>query len=158
MATGETDRTGLDEATNHLTAVLGRFVPQWIARRAIEVTVSTDRNRYDPGDPVEISIEFHNRLPIPVQITTPRRRLWGWSVDGHLEGSDERRYLSPTGATLEFRGRERKRLHRTWSGLIRRRADPDRWEPLDEGVHEISAFIAVEERPRPTETVTIEVE
>ncbi|MFW5919098.1 MAG: hypothetical protein ACOCSF_02750 [Halanaeroarchaeum sp.] len=157
MGTGETDRTGLDDATNHLTAVLGRFVPQWVARRAIAVTISTDRNRYAPGDPVEISIEFFNRLPIPVQIHTPRQRLWGWSVDGHLEGSDERRYLSRTSATLEFRGRERKRVHKTWNGMIHRSGDLDRWEPLEAGTHEITAFVAVEGVPRPTDTVTIEV-
>lgn len=157
MANTEVDRTGFDDTVNHLTAALGRLVPQWLARRAIVASVATDRSRYDPGDPVDITVEFRNRLPVPVTIRTPRQRLWGWAVDGDLEASDERRYLSDTSATLTFRGRERKRVTRRWNGSLKRTGSPDRWEPPSPGDHEISAFIAVADRPRPEDTTTIRI-
>lgn len=157
MVEGEVDRTGFDETTNHLTAVLGRLVPQSVARWAIAVEVSTDRETYTAGEPVAIDIEFRNRLPVPVTITTPRARLWGWAVDGTLEANEEARYLRPEENTLSFRGRERKRLTRRWGGTIRRTGSPDTWEPLAPGTHEISAFIAVDGRPRPEDRTTIEV-
>ena len=157
MADEAVDRTGFDDTTNYLTEALGRVIPQRLARWAIDVEVTTDREEYAPGEAVEIGIEFRNRLPVPVTITTPRARLWGWAVDGTLEASDERRYLSPAEATLSFRGRERKRIIRRWEGTIRRRGSPDTWEPLAPGPHEISAFIAVEDRPRPEDRTTIEV-
>ncbi len=157
MAADELDRTGFDETTNYLTEALGRLIPQRLARRAIDVDVTTDRTKYAPGEAVEIAIEFQNRLPVPVTVKTPRARLWGWAVDGALEASEERRYLSPEEAMMSFRGRERKRITRRWEGTIRRTGSPDRWEPLTPGRHEISAFIAVEGHPRPEDRTTIEV-
>lgn len=157
MAETEGDRTGLDDPVNHLTAALGRLVPQWLARRAIAVTVSTDRSHYPQGVPVRIQVQFRNRLPVPVTIRTPRQRLWGWAVDGDLEASDERRYLSETEATMTFRGRERKRVSRRWNGSLKRTGSPDRWEPASPGDHEISAFIALEGRPRPEDTTVISI-
>ncbi len=157
MANSEVDRTGFDDTVNHLTAALGRIVPQWLARRAIAVRVSTDRTRYDRGDPVDITVEFRNRLPVPVTIRTPQQRLWSWAVDGDIEASDERRYLSETTASMTFRGRERKLVTRTWHGSLKRTGSPDRWEPPTRGDHEISAFIAVGGDPRPEDTTTIEI-
>lgn len=157
MANSEADRTGFDDTVNHLTAALGRLVPQWLARRAIAVSVSTDRTNYPQGDPVRIQVEFRNRLPVPVTIRTPRQRLWGWTVDGDLEASDERRHLSETEATLTFRGRERKRVSRRWNGSLKRTGSPDRWEPASIGDHEISAFIAVDGQPRPEDSTIIHI-
>lgn len=157
MANTQVDRTGFDDTVNHLTAVLGRLVPQWLARRAVAVSITTERPRYESGDPVRIDIEFRNRLPIPVTITTPRQRLWGWAVDGAVEASDERRYLSETEGTMTFQGRERKRITREWDGTVKRVGAPDRWEPLEPGRHELSAFIAVDGRPRPEARTTIEI-
>lgn len=157
MADDEVDRTGFDDTTNYLADALGRLVPQWIALRAISVRVSTDREEYAPGEPVEIGIEFRNRLPVPVTIKTPRARLWGWAVDGTHEAIEEPRYLRPDESTLHFRGRERKRITRRWGGTIRVSGSPDTWEPLTPGSHEISAFIAVDGRPRPEDQTSIEV-
>jgi hypothetical protein len=157
MANQQADRTGFDDTVNHLTVVIGRLVPQWLARRAIAVSISTDRARYESGDPVTIEIQFRNRLPVPLTISTPHQRLWGWAVDGALEASDEPRYLSTNEGTMTFQGRERKRVTREWDGTVKRAGSPDRWEPLETGTHELSAFIALEHRPRPEARTTIEI-
>lgn len=151
------DRYGLDEETNpnQLASVVGKFVPQWLVRKGLAVNVTTDRERYDVGEPVEITVELRNRLPFPVTIATPQRRLWGWSVDGYLEASDETRYADGESGSLEFRGRERKRFIRQWDGRIKHEGERTKWEQAT-GDLEIAAFVAVgEERPSDSTTVRI---
>lgn len=155
---GSEDRYGLDEETNpnHLSAVLAKFVPQWLARRAVDVRVRTDRDRYRRGQAVDITVELRNRMPLPMSVETPERRLWGWTVDGHLEASDEPRYSDGAAGELQFRARERKRFRRRWDGRIKRVGDPTRWEQATGDV-EIGAFLALEgDRPEDTTTVRIE--
>ncbi|HKJ59500.1 MAG TPA: hypothetical protein VKA37_09730 [Halobacteriales archaeon] len=158
MARDEPDRTGLDESRNVLGSVVGRFVPQWLARRAVAVAVSTDRDRYAPGEPVLLTVEFRNRLPVPIEVETPRHRLWGWTVDGELEASDERRYAGEASGTLSFRPRERKRIRRRWDGRFKRSGEPTRWEPAEPGEYEIEAFVAVDAPNRPADRTTIRIE
>ena len=153
----ERDRTGLEDTTNWLGTFLGRFVPQWLARRAIAVAVTTDATRYETGDPVEITVKFRNRLPVPVVVSTPERRLWGWSVDGVLEASDEPRRESTAAGVFAFRARETKTARWTWRGRFKRTGDPGggeptRWELADPGEHEIRAFVAVDGRRPEAET------
>jgi hypothetical protein len=154
------DRYGLDAENNpnHLGRLLGFFVPQRVVRRGIDVTVDTDRDRYAANDTVRFTIEFHNRLPVPVTVRTPTPRLWGWTVDDCLEASDEpRRQLGEVGGgQLSFRSRERKRVTRRWDGRIKRVGDPTRWEPAS-GEVVLSAFLAVNGR-RPSDETTIRLE
>lgn len=154
------DRFGLDDETNpnQLAAVAGKFVPQPLARRGLAVNVSTDRDRYARDEQVDIAIELRNRLPVPVTVATPQRRLWGWSVDGYLEASDERRYDDGEPGQFEFRARERKRFLRRWDGRIKHEqaGSPTRWEQAT-GELEIAAFVAVA-GDRPTDTTTIRIE
>lgn len=158
MSADEPDRTGLDGSRSAVGSFLGRFVPQWLARRAVSVRVSTDRDRYTPGEPVDITVEFRNRLPVPVEVETPRLRPWGWTVDGELEAGDERRYASETRGTLSFGPRERKRIRRRWNGRFRRSGDPTTWEPADPGEHEIAAFVALDASDRPEDRTTVRIE
>lgn len=158
MPGAEPDRTGVDESRNYLGALLGRFVPQWLARRAIRVRVSTDRDRYAYGEPVRITVELHNRLPVPVEVETPGLRLWGWTVDGELEASDEPRFASDRASSLSFRPRERKRIHRRWDGRFKRAGEPTRWVAADPGEHEIAAFLAVESGERPSDRTTVRID
>lgn len=160
-ATGEVeDRYGLDtdENPNYLGRLLGFFIPQGLARRAITVRVDTDLDRYAAGDEVAVTIEFRNRLPVPITIKTPTPRLWGWAVDGHLEASDEprRRLDDLGGGRLDFRSRERKRVIRRWDGRIKRVGEPTRWEQATGDV-EVRAFLAVDGR-QPADAKTIRVE
>lgn len=149
------DRFGFAER-NYLAEALGVFVPQSLARRAVAVRVETDRRRYRPGDAVEIAIEFRNRLPIPVTISTPGLRLWGWSVDGLVEASDEPRYERASPGEFVFRPRERKRFRRTWDARFERAGERER-EDAQPGEHEIVAFVATDgRRPRDATTVLID--
>lgn len=153
------DPQGFDESRNVLTDLLGKFVPQWLVRRSIGVHVSTDRERYAVGDSVEMTVELVNRLPLPVTLATPSPRLWGWSVDGELEASDETVYLGDASGTLSFRSRERKVLTQTWDGRFKRVGDPTQWVEPKPGDHEIRAFLALEREDRqPADSVTIRLD
>ncbi|MGM0606370.1 MAG: hypothetical protein ACQETB_11965 [Halobacteriota archaeon] len=157
------DRLGFDETTDYLAVALSKFVPNWLAKRAVTVSVSTDRDEYERGEPVDIVVEFTNRLPIPVEVPTPQHRLWGWTVDGLLEATDENRHIRSTPARFAFRGGERKRIVRRWHGRFRR-VGTNEHDGLDRSVlpepgeYEITAFLAVDangSRPEDSVTVTI---
>lgn len=153
------DRYGLDESSNpnHLGRLLGWVVPQRLARRAVAIEVTTDRDRYAAGQNVTVTIEFRNRLPLPITVETPTKRLWGWSVDGHLEASDEgRRPVPEASGALSFRSRERKRVVRRWDGNIKRVGDPTRWEQVT-GTVEIRAFLALG-GDRPDDRTTVHID
>ena len=141
----ETDRTGFDETKNYLSTALGRVVPRVVARRAIDVTVSTDAAEYAPDEPVAITVEIRNRLPIPIEVPTTTRRSWGWAVDGVLEATDERRYVRAEESALSLRAGETKRATATWNGRFRRTADRglDRSVRAERGDHTVSVFVPV---------------
>lgn len=149
------------ESTYALTAGLGleRLVPAAVARRAIDVAVETDRAVYARGDPVEISVTFRNRLPLPVDVPTPRQRPWGWRVDGELEATDERRYVRDRPSSVSFRAGERKRATVTWNGRLERTGDRHESVVPEAGEYEIEAFVATRgDRYRPSDSTVIELE
>lgn len=150
-------RHGLDENRSYLSALAGRLVPQRLARRALAVDVRTDADSYAPGEPVELEVAIRNRLPVVLRVTTPGRRLWGWAVDGELEASDESRFAHSEGGVLVFRPRERKLIRHRWDGRRKRVGERTRFEPLEPGDHELTAFVATEE-PRPSDRTTFRVE
>lgn len=140
------DRYGFDEARNPLVEAVGKFVPQSVVRRALSIRVETDRETYAPGDPVELTVTIANTLPLPVVAETETRRLWGWTVDGELEASDERVYVGDAPGTLAFRPKERKVIALAWDGRFKRVGEegaPTRWVEADPGVHEVGAFLAL---------------
>ncbi|SEW25547.1 hypothetical protein [Natrinema salifodinae] len=149
-----------DGSRRSVVTFLAGLVPPAVARRAVTVSVATDRDVYERDDPVEITVEFANRLPVPVELPTPRQRRWGWSVDGELEASDERRYTRERPASFGFRGGERKRVSVTWNGRFERVRSGDRRESVlpEPGDHEIRAFVATREnRARPGDSTTITI-
>lgn len=158
MSNEDADRFGFDDTHNFVGSTLGRLVPQPLARRAVAVSIETDRDTYAAGEPVEFAVEFRNRLPVPVSVTTPTRRLWGWTVDGLLAASDERRYLSDRRAIIDFRGGERKRITRRWDGLFKRTDGQTRWVEPDPGEYELAAFLALDRETRPEDRTTIRFE
>ena len=157
------DEFGVDpdpDGSRYTTArFLAALVPAAVRRRAIAVSVETDRDVYARDDPVEITVEFKNRLPVPVEVPTPRQRRWGWTVDGELEASDERRYVRERPSSFSFRGGERKRATITWNGRFERTEGRHESVVPDPGEHEIRAFVAThEDRYRPSDSTTIRLE
>jgi hypothetical protein len=158
QSVGESDdRLGFDQVTNHVDTALGMLVPHGVARRAVTASIETDRDTYRAGEPVAIDIEFRNRLPVPVTLRTPSRRLWTWTFDGHPEARRERRYLGDVPGELSFRSRERKRITRRWDGLVKRK-DKREWVEPVRGDHEIAAYVALDGSPRPEATTTVRIE
>ncbi|GAB7018941.1 hypothetical protein [Halostagnicola bangensis] len=154
----DADEYGVDSSRYTLSRYLSPFVPAALARRAVVVSVSTDRDVYERGDSVEVTAEFKNRLPVPVELATPSQRRWGWSVDGFLEASDERLYTRSSPSTFRFRGGERKRVSFVWNGRLeytRGRHESVRPEP---GEHEIRVFVATRGEHDPSDTTTITLE
>jgi hypothetical protein len=151
------DRMGFEDTTDYVGKLAGGLVPQALARRAVDANIATDRDSYAAGDPVDVAIEFRNRLPVPVSITTPGRRAWTWTFDGHPEASRERRYLGEATNELTFDSRERKRIVRQWNGLVKQ-ADGRRWVEPSAGEHELAAYVALEGPPRPEARTTIRIE
>ncbi|WP_224268067.1 hypothetical protein [Haloprofundus salinisoli] len=149
-------RYGFEESGRSFADRLGQFVPQPLARRGLSIRLSVERTRYERGEPIDLTITIRNQLPVPVTVATPRRRLWGWTVDGLLEGSDEPRYLSDSPGSFAFRAKETKVIERTWSGRLKRVGDRTTWELPDPGVHEIGAFVATGDG-RLRDTVEIEL-
>lgn len=157
MAPDDDDRLGMDDTGSRVSAALGKWVPQSVVRRSIEAAIDTDRERYEVGEPVEMTIEFRNRLPVPIAVETPRRRLWGWSVDGELAASDELRYASDTPGVVNFRSLERKTITRRWNGLFKRTGEPTRWVEPSPGEYELAAFLALDGGDRPEARTTIRI-
>ncbi len=156
------DRLGFDGTTNYLTSALSTLVPNSLARRAVSVSVTTPEDSYRRGEPVEIVVEFRNRLPLPITVPTVERRLWEWRVDGVIEATDEPRYVDRSPGVFAFRGGEKKRIVHRWNGRFRRAKGEDAlstFEPASAGEHTISVALTTAARgDRPTDSTTITVE
>lgn len=150
------ERYGFDDTRYVIADAVGKFVPQSFARRALAVTVETDKDRYRLGESVQLTVTIRNKLPVPISVATTGRRLWGWTVDGELEASDEPRYEGDSAGKLTFRASEEKVLRHEWSGRFKRVGDRTTWETPDRGTYEVGAFVAVEP-PRPEDSVLIRI-
>ena len=161
MGTDADDEFGFETDDSRYTAAsfLASLVPTALARRAIAVAVETDRDRYERGEPVEFTVDFKNRLPLPVEIPTPQQRRWGWTIDGELEATDERRYTRSRPSAFRFRGGERKQITVTWNGRFERTGGARHESVLPSpGEYELEVFVATHEgRYRPSDSTTITI-
>lgn len=158
--TGDEDRFGFDENRDYIAEFLSAVVPDRLAHRAVTIEVSTDRREYALDAPVEFTVTIRNRLPVPVTLPTPTLRLWGWTIDGELEASDEATFVSESESWHAFDARETRRIQQTWHGRFERSgAGPSgrtKWVLPDPGVHELSVFLATDE-PQARDTVELEL-
>ncbi|ELY98032.1 hypothetical protein [Natrialba asiatica] len=156
--TARTDAGADRNARYTVASLLAALVPVSLARRAISVTVTADRDVYDRGVPVEFTVTFRNRLPVAVAVPTPHQRRWGWTVAGELEASDERRYMRSQPSVFRFDGGERKRITVTWNGRFERTTDRHEFVVPDPGEYEIRVFVATREgRYQPSDTASIRI-
>jgi hypothetical protein len=155
------DRREFDDGTLHsrdlnlFTRGLSGFVPKPVANRAVSISVETDKEQYDGDEVAEITIRIHNRLPLPVEIVTTGRRIWGWRVDGLLSASDEKLYERSDPRGFSIQARETLTIQREWDFRFKREGTPTRWERAERGEHEIEAFLATD--PQKTDSTTIEL-
>lgn len=155
----DVDPAGFDENRNHLAEFLAMVVPARLARWGVTIEVSTPRRRYELGSRVPFTVTIRNRLPVPVQLETPRLRLWGWAVDGEVEATDERVHTSDTRGELALDAREVRRIDRVWNGRLERTGvgpnGRSEWVLPAPGTHELSVFLATE--PRVSDSVEITI-
>ncbi|MFP4625519.1 MAG: hypothetical protein ACLFNI_02865 [Natronomonas sp.] len=139
---------------NILTRGLSGFVPQAVATRGVTISIETDRDAYDVGDTVDITVTIRNRIPFPIEVVTTGQRIWGWRVNDLLEASDETLYEPTTPRRFSMQARETITVDIEWDGRFKRDGSPTRWEPADAGEHEIDVFLAVD--PPKTDAKTVE--
>jgi len=138
----EPSRPRADDGTRDAidwAALSHALTPTALRRRAIEVTVETGRDRYDPGEPVAITVAFRNRLPVPIRLRTDSPNRWTWAVDGEPNASRVPRGVPDRPAVFSFARRERKRFTRRWPQRFR--VADDRWEPVEPGTYSITAEV-----------------
>ncbi|MDF9745434.1 hypothetical protein [Natrinema salsiterrestre] len=136
------ERSGGDDGGSRAidwAAVSHAFAPRALRHRAIAVSVSTDERRYAHGEPVEITVEFRNRLPFPIRIRTDSPERWHWTVDGHRNASQVPRMVPDRPAAFSFGRNERKRFRRRWPQRIQ--VADDEWELVDPGSYVIDARV-----------------
>ncbi|QSW98025.1 hypothetical protein [Haloterrigena alkaliphila] len=115
------------------------FAPVALRTRAIDVTVTTDRDVYRPGQSVAIGIEFRNRLPFPIRLRTDSPERWTWAVDGIEAATRVPRAVPDRSAAFSFARSERKRFSREWAQRIR--VSESEWNPVDPGRYTIAVRI-----------------
>ncbi|WP_331233853.1 hypothetical protein [Natronorarus salvus] len=145
----------VEDEMNVFSRGLSPLVPARLARAGLSVSVETDREEYAVGDAVGITIEIRNRLPLPVEVPTEGRRIWGWTVDGLLAASDEPLYRSTRPNSVELRANQTITVERSWDGRFKRSGSPTRWVPAAPGEYEIGAFVATTPRTRDSTTVRL---
>ncbi|AXR78926.1 hypothetical protein [Natrarchaeobaculum sulfurireducens] len=122
------------------SALSDAVLPQAIRCRAIDVTISTDRDEYRLGEPVSIDVTLENRLPVPIRLRTDSPERWYWAVDGHPAASCHPRGIPDRPSTIAFARGERKRFRRRWSQRLR--VDEREWQPVGPGRYVLEAKIA----------------
>jgi hypothetical protein len=153
---GEADEFGFDRDPSVFTRGFEKLVPGRLARWALDVSVETDRETYRVGETVQITISISNRLPVPVEVPIDGRRIWGWSVDGFVDATDEPLYEPRRPRSFSLRAGETRTFTRAWRGRIKRNGTPTRWEEALPGEHEIVAFVSTEPPTRDSTRIKLE--
>lgn len=126
---------------------LHRLVPSVVARAALTAELRAPET-IRLGEPTTFYVVVRNRIPIPLSVSTPTSRLWGWAIDGVPEA--DRRAFSPpaTGRIVRFGGLERKVFEATWDGRIcEKRNEKTVWTDAT-GERTLTGYLAVAERSR----------
>jgi hypothetical protein len=123
---------------NTLGSVLTR-----VGRVPVEVTLSAETTRVEPGEPVEFAVTIRNRSAVGIPLSLTCSTLWGWYVDGYPEGEDRDHYDSPA-RRVTVSGSQSYTFERQWSGYVR---TDEGYEPLSPGEHALEARVHVADAP-----------
>lgn len=118
------------------------LVPVRLRRRAIDVSVVTDRDTYTPGETIHFEASFRNRTPFPIVLRTDSPVRWTWRVDGLDEASHVVDYPTETSLFSFARG-ERKTFGRRWRQRFQ--TAPGSWEPAEPGEYTLSVRVNTQE-------------
>ncbi|MFB6156170.1 MAG: hypothetical protein ABEJ22_09760 [Haloferacaceae archaeon] len=135
--------TGRREESDERGGWFDRLVPSALAIAALSVEIRAPE-AIPLGEPRTFYVVVRNRLPVPVTVSTPTSRLWGWEVDGIREA--DRRSFSPpeTERRVRFAGFERKAFEASWDGRIcEESASGTVWTDAP-GTHSLTGYVAVE--------------
>lgn len=149
------DPLGEEYAPSVFSRGLDKLIPGAVARRVVTIDVSTDRETYAPGEDVSMTVTIANRLPLPIEVPIAERRVWGWAIDGLLDGTNERVYEPEGSRSLALRAGETRRYDHTWNGRLRREGSRTTYEPLSRGTHEVSVFLGTAPRKTATAEITV---
>lgn len=124
-----------------------KLVPDWLRHRSVEVSIETQHTEYPYKSPIPFRVEFRNRMPFPITITTRSAILWLWEVDGLPEAS----HVSLDSPPAESEGLKldrgaRVRIVREWDGMFR--VSPTEWERAAPGEYTLSARLNVDDAER----------
>jgi hypothetical protein len=129
------------------------LLPRTAWRRALAVSLSTDRDRYPPGVPVRLRLTVRNRLPVPLCLPTTAPVPWTWAVDG-VDRASRTTALPDESGTLRLGRRETRTVEWTWHRRIR--VASDRWRVAEEGPHTLEARVCLPTPVADERTVRIE--
>lgn len=162
MSDHEDDRRrrsgGVGESRQSGAGGLGihRLVPSVLAHAALTVELQAPAT-IRLGEQTTFVVVVRNRVPIPITVTTPTSRLWGWKVDGVPE-ADRRSFAPPaTGRTVRFGGLERKEFQATWDGRICEEKHGETVWTDAPGTHTLAGYLAVEGGKRNDLSAELEV-
>lgn len=132
-----------DQNSSRMNAWLRRLVPERLAQRALSVDLQAPET-ITLGEPEAIRVVVRNRFPVPLAISTPTSRLWGWAVDDTPE-ADRRGFTAPeTGRSVAFRLNERRVFEASWDGRFCERVGTDTvWRDAP-GRHTLTGYLAIE--------------
>lgn len=125
------------------TSWFAKLVPESLARRGLVIEVRAPETLH-LDERRAIYVIVRNRLPVPITVSTPTSRLWGWDVDGVPE-ADRRSFTPPeTGRTVRFGGLQRKVFEATWDGRMCEQQDSQtRWVDSP-GTHTVTGYLAID--------------
>ncbi|ELZ59961.1 MULTISPECIES: hypothetical protein [Halorubrum] len=116
------------------------LIPRRFRHLPISVSVETDDDEYEVGEPVPFRVTLRNRLPVPISVPTVSPLLWEWTVDGNVEAAEVPIRDPPDEeGTLSFDRGERKEFRKRWDQLFR--VSDSEWEPAGVGSYTIGAAI-----------------
>lgn len=159
MSRGLADRDGEThaETEGRRSTWISQLVPDPLAKACLHASIRAP-NAFVAGEPSRFVLDVRNRAPLPIAVTLPTGRAFGWQIDG-LDAADERGFDPPAQSRqLAFAQLETRSFVGRWDGSVRwTDGDRDRWRFVP-GTHTLTAYLATADGPTGRLAVSTEVE